>query len=72
VVLEGEMDIMATVDDMREQRRRLTNANLTEIVYQTYGHMDFVSRGGMQGLGVGPMVQRVHLNTTAYCVCYCQ
>jgi hypothetical protein len=50
VVFEGEMDIMATVDDMREQRRRLTNANLIEIVYQTYGHMDFVSRGDMQGL----------------------
>jgi hypothetical protein len=46
------MDMMATPDDYEEQRRRLTNANLLTIVYQTYGHMDFVSRGhaGLTGL----------------------
>ena len=46
VILGGEMDMMATSEDYEEQRRRLTNANLLTIVYQTYGHMDFVSRDG--------------------------
>ena len=43
LILEGEMDLMAPSDDITEQRPRLTNTHTIEIVYQSYGHMDFVS-----------------------------
>jgi hypothetical protein len=43
VILEGEMDIMSTVDDVVEQRKRLVNADHFSIVYQAYSHMDYVS-----------------------------
>lgn len=39
--MSGEMDLMSTNDDIYEQKKRL-NAFVTEIVYQQYGHMDFV------------------------------
>lgn len=43
MILEGEMDIMSTVDDVVEQRKRLVNADHFSIVYQAYSHMDYVS-----------------------------
>lgn len=43
MILEGEMDVMSVQDDVNEQVRRLTNAQVIPVVYQQLGHMDFVS-----------------------------
>lgn len=37
------MDVMSVQDDVNEQVRRLTNAQVIPVVYQQLGHMDFVS-----------------------------
>lgn len=43
VIFVAEMDTMSAPEDVAEQRRRLRpGAIVTEIVYQPYGHMDFV------------------------------
>lgn len=43
VIMSGEMDTMSVTEDVAEQRRRLAPGVLAaEMVYQTYGHMDFV------------------------------
>jgi hypothetical protein len=50
MILEGEMDVMAVQDDINEQIRRLTNAQvIIPVVYQQLGHMDFVSVGALLG-----------------------
>jgi hypothetical protein len=43
VLLEGDMDLMATADDITAQGLRLVNTHSVSIVYQSYGHFDFVS-----------------------------
>eukprot|EP00878_Enallax_costatus_P000288 GHUV01000360.1.p2 GENE.GHUV01000360.1~~GHUV01000360.1.p2 ORF type:complete len:224 (+),score=18.01 GHUV01000360.1:2065-2736(+) len=42
VMLEGELDIMSVPEDVKEQIKRLTNAKIIELVYEKYGHMDYV------------------------------
>lgn len=53
VILEGEMDVMSTVPDVTEQKKRLVNAEHFSIVYQAYSHMDYVSApDSMAGVGL--------------------
>jgi hypothetical protein len=60
VVLEGEMDIMSTADDITAQRKRLVNTSPISIVYQSYSHMDFVSASYMRAFrdaqGIGSLL----------------
>jgi hypothetical protein len=69
VVLEAEMDIMSTADDITTQRRRLVNTSPVSIVYQTYGHMDFVSAlymfMYMRAVSRGGCCKRIQLGRTS-------
>lgn len=42
VMMQGQLDVMATPEDIDEQKRRLSNAQIIELVYTQYSHMDFV------------------------------
>lgn len=43
IILEGEMDVMSTTEDVDEQRRHLKpDVLVAELVYQSYAHMDYV------------------------------
>jgi hypothetical protein len=46
VVLQGEIDIMSTANDIDEQVRQIGRHTST-IVYQQYAHMDFVGTAGV-------------------------